>query len=66
MARKKNDIFGIIGVGRFGLAVAETLLELGKDVTPDGAASSDYSFIHFKIPYKCSISYIYRKVYKNL
>lgn len=32
MARKKNDIFGIIGVGRFGLAVAETLLELGKDV----------------------------------
>ena len=33
--KKRNDgdkIFGIIGVGRFGLAVAEELLERGKSV----------------------------------
>ena len=28
----KNDLYGVVGVGRFGLAVAQTLLELGKDV----------------------------------
>lgn len=32
MARKKNEIYGVVGVGRFGLAVAQTLLDLGKDV----------------------------------
>ena len=32
MARKKNDVYAVVGVGRFGLAVAQTLLELGKDV----------------------------------
>ena len=34
MGRKgrNNDVYGVIGVGRFGLAVAQTLLELGKDV----------------------------------
>ena len=34
MSRKgrNNDVYGVVGVGRFGLAVAQTLLELGKDV----------------------------------
>ena len=32
MGRKKNEIYAVVGVGRFGLAVAQTLLSLGKDV----------------------------------
>ncbi|MEA4898070.1 potassium channel family protein [Bacillota bacterium Meth-B3] len=33
MAKKRDDeLFGIIGLGRFGLALTQTLAELGKDI----------------------------------